>query len=118
MIRVSVEVSSRVGSDFRVMVCAQTIGRALSMANHHYPDSEIRIVFPIDPDTFFAGEPVPVSGLIQEMLDETAPRASSQARYEHRKENEDASGCLDRWEGYATAAHNTDGAQVHGAYPK
>jgi hypothetical protein len=53
MIRVSVEVSG--GTDcFRTAVWAESIERALSLVGLHYPGFDARVLFPIEPDDFFA----------------------------------------------------------------
>ena len=54
MVRVSVEVGGDVGR-FRVLVEAESIERAMSLASERYPDIEARLLFPIDPSAFFAG---------------------------------------------------------------
>ena len=53
MIRVSVEVCSGAAC-FRVVAWAESIKRAVSLAKAHYPEGEVRIIFPIEPDAFFA----------------------------------------------------------------
>jgi hypothetical protein len=56
MIKVSVEV--REGATFsRVAVQADTISRAVSITKGGHPGRDVRVVFPIDPEGFFAGEP-------------------------------------------------------------
>ncbi len=55
MIRISVEVSSGVAS-FRAVAWAENIEHAVAIASAQYPRSEVRILFPIDPETFFAGD--------------------------------------------------------------
>ncbi len=55
MIRVSVEVSSDV-ANFRAAVWAENIEHAVAVASAQYPRSEVRILFPIDPEMFFAGD--------------------------------------------------------------
>jgi hypothetical protein len=57
MVRVSVEVSSG-AARFRVMVQAESIERALEIARRHNPGKECRVSFPLDPETFFAKDPV------------------------------------------------------------
>ena len=54
MIRISVVVS-RGGASFRAVVCAESIERAVGIARARYPGSEVRVLFPIAPETFFAG---------------------------------------------------------------
>jgi hypothetical protein len=55
MIRISVEVSDG-SAHFRVSVQAQTIERALEIAQRQNPGKEFKVAFPIDPETFFAKE--------------------------------------------------------------
>jgi hypothetical protein len=57
MVRISVQVSSG-AARFRVMVQAESIERALEIAKKHNPGKECRVTFPIDPESFFAGDPV------------------------------------------------------------
>jgi hypothetical protein len=57
VIRVSVEVSSGAAS-FRAAVWAESIERALRLAGGHYPGCETRVVFPIEPEIFFAKGPL------------------------------------------------------------
>jgi hypothetical protein len=52
MIRISVEVSNG-PAQFRVSVQAQTIERALEIAQRHNPGKEGKVAFPLDPETFF-----------------------------------------------------------------
>ena len=57
MVRISVEVKSG-AARFRVMVQAESIERALEIARRHNPNKECRVTFPLDPETFFAEDPV------------------------------------------------------------
>jgi hypothetical protein len=57
MVRISVEVSSG-AARFRVMVQAKSIERALEIAKMHNPGKECRVTFPLDPETYFVGDPV------------------------------------------------------------
>jgi hypothetical protein len=56
MVRISIQVSSG-AARFRVMVQAESIERALEIAKRHNPGKECRVTFPIDPETFFVGDP-------------------------------------------------------------
>ena len=56
MIRVSVEVSQVAGS-FTADVWAESVAQAVDLANAWNPGCEARVLFPIDPDTFFAKSP-------------------------------------------------------------
>ena len=61
MIKVSVEV--REGAAFsRVAVQADTISRAVSIMKGCHPGRDVRVVFPIDPEGFFAGDPEKPAG--------------------------------------------------------
>lgn len=54
MVRVSIEV--REGTDvFRVAVCAASISQAVSITKRCLPGREMRVIFPIDAEEFFAG---------------------------------------------------------------
>ena len=56
MIKVSLEV--REGATFsRVAVQADTISRAVSITQDSNPGRDVRVVFPIEPEGFFAGDP-------------------------------------------------------------
>ncbi len=57
MIRVSVQVRNG-PAQFRVVVQAESVERALEIAKRHNPTRDCRVVFPIDPETFFAGDDV------------------------------------------------------------
>lgn len=56
MIKVSVEIRSGTAS-FRVGVQAQSIRRALSVLGKRYPDSLVKVSFPIEPEGFFIERP-------------------------------------------------------------
>ena len=60
MIRVMVEVI-RSSEHFTEQVRADSIERAVRLAGARYPDGKIRILFPIEPEVFFAEEPVPAA---------------------------------------------------------
>ena len=55
MIRVRVEVSDRAGSSFRAEVRAESMEQAVRLALESYPDFHARVLFPIEPETFFVG---------------------------------------------------------------
>ena len=51
-----IEVLIEVGAErARLAVRARSIPGALGVAEEHCPDGEARLVFPIDPERFFAG---------------------------------------------------------------
>jgi hypothetical protein len=64
MIEVSVEVRSG-AARFRAVVWAQSIERAVSLVGARYPGCEAKVLFPIEPEAFFANkDPVPASGMV------------------------------------------------------
>lgn len=56
MIRVSIDVDGY-GAGCRLAVEAESIGRALEIAGERHPDCALKVVFPLDPETFFVREP-------------------------------------------------------------
>jgi hypothetical protein len=56
MVKVSVEIRSGTAR-FRVGVQAESISKALSLVGGRYPKSQVRVVFPIEPEGFFVDEP-------------------------------------------------------------
>lgn len=52
MVRLSVEVRNG-SARFEVAVRAQSIRRAVSLVAARYPEGEVRLIFPIDPEGFF-----------------------------------------------------------------
>ncbi len=54
MIRVSVDVGS---AGLSLAVVAESIGRALRLVEDRYPGADLKVVFPLDPDGFFAVGP-------------------------------------------------------------
>jgi hypothetical protein len=69
LVNLSVEVSGE-GGAFTVPVRAESVRRAAEFVASSFPGSEVRVVFPIDGDGFFADD-----GGIEELG--TAPRAPS-----------------------------------------
>ena len=59
MVKVSVEVGV---AGFQVVV-AESIRRALEIAEDRYPGAGARVVFPLDPDAFFAVDPARTSSI-------------------------------------------------------
>jgi hypothetical protein len=55
MVRISVEVKSG-ATRFRVAVRAESIRRALEIVQGQNPGRDVGVVFPIDPEMFFAGD--------------------------------------------------------------
>jgi hypothetical protein len=64
MIKISVEVCSGTAR-FRAAVWAQSIERAVSLVSARYPGCQAKVLFPIEPEAFFATEGlVPASGMV------------------------------------------------------
>lgn len=64
MIKVSVEVRSG-AAHFRAAVWAESMERAISLVGARYPGCEAKVLFPIDPEAFFAKGLVSASGMVQ-----------------------------------------------------
>lgn len=64
MIRISVEVTSGTAR-FRVAVQAQSIRRALEIVEAQNPGRNARVVFPIDPESFFVRASETKTGIIE-----------------------------------------------------
>jgi hypothetical protein len=56
MVKVSVQVRSG-AARFRVGVQARSIREALSAVGRTYPNRDVRVMFPIEPEWFFVPEP-------------------------------------------------------------
>ena len=65
MVRVTVDVG-RGAIQYRVAVQAESILRALEIAEDMDPGREIKVTFPIDPDSFFVEESAAVAGQIEQ----------------------------------------------------
>jgi hypothetical protein len=63
MVKLSVEVRSGTAR-FRVGVQAPSIRKALSMVGGRYPQGEVRVDFPIEPEGFFVGEPLVLARMV------------------------------------------------------
>jgi hypothetical protein len=64
MIRVSIEVNNSGGARSDLCVRAESIRRAVSIVKSVYPDLHPRVVFPIEPDTFFVKDAAVLEGLV------------------------------------------------------
>ncbi len=64
MIKVSFEVGSGSAS-FGVAVRAESIRQAVDVAEARYPGCDVRLVFPIDPESFFVRGPAGAAGTIE-----------------------------------------------------
>ena len=73
MIRVSVAVSTG-AIRFKVELRAESIEDAVRLATAVYPDGEVRVLFPIDPEAFFMEESAPVLGRPLSQAPKVAPR--------------------------------------------
>ena len=61
MVRVSIEVDTGVAR-FRLTVRAESIARALGLAEALHPSADARVVFPIEPEGFFVEDPAATPG--------------------------------------------------------
>ncbi len=64
MVRVSIEVRSDTAR-FRIRVQASSLQSALSLVKEFYSASDVKVVFPIDPEGFFVEEALGAEGLIE-----------------------------------------------------
>jgi hypothetical protein len=72
VIRIDVEVGSG-GGIFKAAISAESIARAVGLARARYPGSDIRVLFPIDPEGFFCEDCTPATVPIRlEMPEEEA----------------------------------------------
>ena len=63
MVKVSIEVSKG-AAHFNVAVRAQSIERAMSVVRGSFPECDVKVKFPIDPEGLFVKETVPQSGVV------------------------------------------------------
>jgi hypothetical protein len=72
VVKVSVEVRNG-AARFNVAVRAENIQRALSLVRGRYPKGSVLVKFPIDPESFFVGDPSARAGIVGfERPEETA----------------------------------------------
>jgi hypothetical protein len=64
VVKVSIEVRSG-AARFRVGIQASSIQSAVRLAKGLYSASDVRVVFPIDPQDFFVGDPSAKEGLVE-----------------------------------------------------
>jgi hypothetical protein len=64
MVKISIEVRNR-ASSFDVSVQAQSIQQAIGFVGGRYPNADVRVRFPIDPEGFFVKDPVARARLIE-----------------------------------------------------
>jgi hypothetical protein len=61
MIRVSMDVGEGTALS-RATVQAESIREAVNITRRHYPGRDVRVIFPIDPETFFIDDPADGNG--------------------------------------------------------
>jgi hypothetical protein len=64
MVRVAIEVGSR-AAHFRVGIQSSSIQSAVSLVQRLYSASDVRVIFPIDPEGFFVEDVLAKEGLIE-----------------------------------------------------
>ena len=64
MVKVSIEVRDG-ATRFRVGVQATSIQRAISLAKGFYFAIDVKVVFPIDPESFFVEDALAAEGLLE-----------------------------------------------------
>jgi hypothetical protein len=63
MVKISIEVSSGT-AHFDVGVQAESIQRAMSLVSKRYPKGNVRVKFPIEPESFFVQDPTARTGIV------------------------------------------------------
>ena len=63
MIKISIEVRSS-AARFKVALLAESIEGALELAKRYNPGKECKVVFPIDPESFFVGDAFERGGVV------------------------------------------------------
>jgi hypothetical protein len=63
MVKASVEVRSGMAR-FRVSVQVESIRKALGTVTARYPQSEVGVLFPIEPEGFFVDDPPTLAGML------------------------------------------------------
>jgi hypothetical protein len=64
IVKVTIEARSG-GARFRVAVQARSIRRAVSLVGARYQDAEVRVKFPIEPESFFVEGPAARAELVE-----------------------------------------------------
>lgn len=62
MVRVSIDVDGATSGRSRLSVRAESIQGAMEIAAERNPRCSLRVVFPLDPETFFVREPASDTG--------------------------------------------------------
>jgi hypothetical protein len=63
MMKIAIEVRSS-AARFKVALVAESIEGALEMAKRYNPGRECKVVFPIDPESFFVGDDLGRGGVV------------------------------------------------------
>jgi hypothetical protein len=63
MLKITIEVRSS-AARFKVGVVAESIGGALEMTKRYNPAKECKVVFPINPQSFFVGDDLERGGVV------------------------------------------------------
>jgi hypothetical protein len=71
VVKVSIEVRSG-AARFRVGIQASSIQRAVGLAMGLYSASDVRVIFPIDPEGFFIDDPFAKEGLVERDMPQEA----------------------------------------------
>jgi hypothetical protein len=66
LIKISIEVRSS-AARFKVALLAESIEGALEIARKYNPGKECRVVFPIDPESFFVGDDLERGGVVRKL---------------------------------------------------
>jgi hypothetical protein len=64
MIKIAIEVRSS-AARFKVALVAESIEGALEMAKRYNPGKQCKVVFPIDPESFFVGDDLGRGGVVR-----------------------------------------------------
>jgi hypothetical protein len=64
VIKLAIEICSG-ASSFRAVVWAESIERALKLVEARHPGGEAKVIFPIEPEAFFVGGPVPAAEVVR-----------------------------------------------------
>ena len=66
MIKISIEVRSS-AARFKVALVAESIEGALELAKRYNPGRECKVVFPIDPESYFVGDDLDRCGVVEKI---------------------------------------------------
>jgi hypothetical protein len=64
VVKISIEVRNGTAR-LEVAVQAWSIQQAMSLVRERYPDADVRVRFPIDPEGFFVKDPAAQAGLLE-----------------------------------------------------